>query len=64
MVKVGFDHEKDSEDADQLYDLRVDLGENINLADNAEYSDILIEMKQLLKTWLKDMPGPYWEFTK
>jgi arylsulfatase A-like enzyme len=62
VAKWRYDHAKYAEYADQLYDLRIDPGENVNLADNAEYTDILSEMKFLLRNWLKDMPGPYWEF--
>jgi len=62
IAKWRYDHAKYAEDADQLYDLRIDAGETVNLAGNAEYADVLREMKALLKKWLATMPGPYWEF--
>ena len=62
VAKWRYDHAVYAEDADQLYDLRIDPGENVNLADNVEYAVELKEMKSLLKSWLHDMPGPYWEF--
>jgi len=64
IAKWRYDHAKYAEDSDQLYDLRVDPGENVNLADNAEYSEVLKEMKGLLGGWLKTMPGPFGEFKK
>lgn len=62
VAKWRFDHARYAEDSDQLYDLRVDPGENVNLADNAEYAAVMSEMKGLLKNWLATMPGPYGEF--
>ena len=62
VAKWRWDHSAYVENPDQLYDLRVDPSENMNLADNLEYADQLKAMKQLLKDWLQEMPGPYWEF--
>ena len=54
-------HAVHASDPDQLYDLRVDPSECINLYGNREYSDVGDEMKQLLKDWLTQMPGPFAE---
>ncbi len=61
VAKWRYDHAQYAEDADQLYDLRIDAGENVNLAENAEYAGVLQEMQLRLKKWLEGMPGPYWE---
>lgn len=64
IAKWRHDHAKYAEDSDQLYDLRVDPSENVNLVDNQEYARELLSMKLLLKDWLTTMPGPYGEFKK
>ena len=49
-------------DADQLFDLRGDAGEQTNLATNPEYKAKLDEMKALLKKHLAGVPGTFGEF--
>jgi arylsulfatase A-like enzyme len=49
-------------DADQLYDLRKDPGEQVNLAGDPAYADRLAEMKAMLSEWIEIMPGTFGEF--
>jgi len=46
-------------DMDQLYDLETDPGEEHNLAGEAEYEQILTEMKTELQKYLDDLPGRF-----
>ena len=46
-------------DRDQLYNLRTDPTEKKNLAMNPEYAGQLEKMQDLLKSYLKSVPGPY-----
>lgn len=46
-------------DPDQLYDLEADPGEENNLASDADYEQILREMKQELQKYLDDLPGKF-----
>jgi arylsulfatase A-like enzyme len=46
-------------DAEQLYDLEADPGENVNLAGNPEYADTLAEMRNELKGHLDGLPGSF-----
>jgi len=48
-------------DADQLYDLSSDPGEQKNLANNPKYSGILDQMKRELKKYLDQLPGGFAE---
>ena len=45
--------------ADQLYDLKDDPGELINLADNPEYQKILSDMKTELQKYIDKLPGKF-----
>ncbi|MEM1083115.1 MAG: sulfatase-like hydrolase/transferase [Verrucomicrobiota bacterium] len=56
------DHAHHASDPDQLYDLRVDPSETVNLFHNREYQREAAAMKERLKAWLATMPGPYAEF--
>ena len=49
-------------DADQLFDLSRDAGEQTNLAKSPEHKAKLDEMKALLKKHLADVPGTFGEF--
>ena len=49
-------------DPDQLYDLRKDPGEKVNLADDPEYAAILKEMKAHLAKYIRDIGRPFGEF--
>ena len=49
-------------DKDQLYDLRVDPNEQNNLINNPRYKEKVVEMRNLLKSYLKDLPGTFGEF--
>ena len=49
-------------DPDQLYDLRKDPGEKVNLANNPEYDAILKEMKEHLSRYIRDIGRPFGEF--
>ena len=49
-------------DPDQLYHLKNDRWEQVNLAENPEYADKLKEMKARLSEWVKEMPGTFGEF--
>ncbi len=51
-------------DADQLYDLATDPGEQRNLAASPQYAEKLAEMKQELKKHLAGVPGPFAEFKR
>ncbi|MFI4911230.1 MAG: sulfatase [Sedimentisphaeraceae bacterium JB056] len=62
VAKWRHEHFQYAEDADQLYDLRIDPSENMNLADSIEYQGILKRMKSLLTDWLQTMPGSFAEF--
>jgi len=55
-------HRKTYFDADQLYDLDNDPGEQKNLASDPAYKAKLAEMKALLAKHLADMPGTFGEF--
>jgi arylsulfatase A-like enzyme len=46
-------------DPDQLYDLKNDPKEDVNLAKMAEYKNKLQEMKNLMQSHLKKLPGKY-----
>lgn len=43
---------------EQLYDMENDRGETVNLAVESRYEDILIQMREILRNWLKTTPGP------
>lgn len=47
---------------DQLYDLKNDPGEQVNLADDPAYAEKMQEMKALLSEWVDRMPGTFGEF--
>ena len=49
-------------DTDQLYDLRKDRKEQINLAKNPEYAQKLKAMQKLLSDHIKEQPGTFGEF--
>ncbi len=49
---------------DQLYDLNADPEEQINLANNAEYHNVLTDMKKELSGYLAKLPGGFAEFKK
>ncbi|MFC2098729.1 sulfatase [Bacteroidota bacterium] len=49
-------------DTDQLYDLRNDPNEQVNLADDPAYAVQLQEMKRMLSEWVEKMPGTFGEF--
>ena len=49
-------------DNDQLYDLGNDPGEQVNLANNPDYTDTLIIMKQELAKHLEKLPGNFGDF--
>ena len=49
-------------DADQLYDLRADPGEQTNLANDPRHAEVLSQMKALLTTELKTGGRPFGEF--
>jgi arylsulfatase A-like enzyme len=51
-------------DADQLYNLENDPGEQKNLAKDPGYKDVLEEMKAKLKKHLENLPGTFAEFKK
>ncbi len=46
-------------DPDQLYDLETDPGEQVNLANDPEFSDILKEMKETLRSYTNNLPGKF-----
>ena len=46
-------------DPDQLYHLRDDPNEMINLAGDPEYRDILNEMKESLQGYVESLPGKF-----
>jgi arylsulfatase A-like enzyme len=48
-------------DQDQLYDLRADPGEQVNLAADPEYQDVLAEMRGRLEEWLHTFPHSFGE---
>ena len=49
-------------DLDQLYDMKRDPKEQVNLASNPEYAKVLAEMKAELVKQLADQPGTFAEF--
>ncbi len=49
-------------DVDQLYDLRQDPNEQVNLAKHPEHSERLQSMRQLLSSRLENLPGSFGEF--
>ena len=49
-------------DTDQLYDLRTDPGEQVNLFGDERYKQITKEMQEALKTYLSTLPGKFGEF--
>ena len=49
-------------DKDQLYDLRVDPEEQHNLIDDPRYQDKVVELRNILKSYLQDLPGTFGEF--
>jgi len=49
-------------DADQLYDLKDDSEEQVNLADDQKYKKKLEEMKRLLRDYSRDLPHTFGEF--
>jgi arylsulfatase A-like enzyme len=50
-------------DRDQLYDLRKDKNEQVNLANKNKYKNRLNEMKSLLKEYINKFPHSYGEFS-
>ncbi|WP_289055423.1 sulfatase family protein [Carboxylicivirga marina] len=46
-------------EAEQLYDLEADPDENVNLANDPEFAEKLIEMRNELKTYLDKLPGQF-----
>lgn len=46
-------------DADQLYNLKDDPGETINLANNPDHQEMLAEMKKELQKYLDQLPGKF-----
>ena len=50
-------------DPDQLYDLRSDPDEKVNLAKDADYAAVLEEMKIYLSDYITDIGRPFGEFT-
>ena len=48
-------------DRDQLYDLENDPAEMVNLAEEAEYQDVLADMKKELQKYLSNLPGTFGE---
>jgi arylsulfatase A-like enzyme len=51
-------------DADQLYDLESDPNEQLNLANDPDYQEVLDEMKKELSSYCKTIPGNFGEFKK
>ncbi len=49
-------------DTDQLYDLRTDPGEQVNLINDPKYQEKLKELKGLLTEYLQTLPGTFGEF--
>lgn len=49
-------------DADQVYDLSVDPGEQINLFNRIEYKEAVSELKAELTGYLEELPGSFGEF--
>jgi arylsulfatase A-like enzyme len=49
-------------DKDQLYDLRIDPKEQNNLFNDPKYKDKVVELQNLLREYLKDLPGIFGEF--
>ncbi|MCP4313024.1 MAG: sulfatase-like hydrolase/transferase [Bacteroidetes bacterium] len=49
-------------DEDQLYDLDTDMFEQLNLAGDASYAEILEEMKQYMREAVADLPHDFSEF--
>ncbi|VGO19544.1 sulfatase family protein [Pontiella sulfatireligans] len=49
-------------DVDQLYDLKRDPNEQVNLAKNPEYAALLQKMKKKLKGYSNDLPHAFGEF--
>jgi arylsulfatase A-like enzyme len=47
---------------DQLYNLAIDPNEQTNLASDPEYADTLAEMKQLMRGYVRSLPGTFGEF--
>ena len=46
-------------DPDQLYDLEADPGEQVNLAGNPDYREVLEKMKDLLRSYTGMLPGKF-----
>jgi arylsulfatase A-like enzyme len=46
-------------DADQLYDLSADPDEQVNLASDPAYSETLIEMIEVLRSYTSSLPGKF-----
>ena len=46
-------------DADQLYNIKDDLAELNNLANNQDYKDTLSAMKKELQKYLDELPGKF-----
>ena len=55
-------HYRHYHDPDQLYNLKLDPGEQNNLADDPNYAAKLSELKAELTQYLKQVPGPFGEF--
>lgn len=49
-------------DADQLYDLKADPDEKVNLAKDAKYADKLAKMKEIMRRYSQKLPHPFAEF--
>lgn len=49
-------------DADQLYDLKADPGERVNLIKDPKYAQTVAELRGRLKNWLAGFDRPFGEF--
>ena len=50
-------------EADQLYHLEMDPGEQINLYGDEQFSDVRNELRALLQEFVRALPGDFGEFT-
>jgi len=46
-------------DPDQLYDLKNDPNERVNLANDPDYEEILVDLKKTLKSYTESLPGKF-----